>query len=62
MKYLHKKEQYAQKKQRRKLPQLKESFAGKTTEERGGLTISVKKLQIETETLRNEAQTLRSQL
>ena len=62
MKYLHKKEQYAQKKQRRKLPQLKESFAGKTTEERGGLTISVNKLQIETETLRNEEQTLRSQL
>lgn len=54
--------QHAQKKQRRKLPQLKESFAGKTTEEREGLTVSVKKLQIETETLRNEAQTLRSQL
>ena len=54
--------QHAQKKQRRKLPQLKESFAGKTTEERGGLTVSVKKLQIETETLRNEAQALRSQL
>lgn len=47
--------QHAQKKQRRKLPQLKESLAGKTTEERGGLTVSVKKLQIETETLRNEA-------
>ena len=54
--------QHAQKKQRRKLPQLRESFAGKTTEERGGLTVSVKKLQIETETLRNEAQALRSQL
>ena len=54
--------QHAQKKQRRKLPQLKESFAGKTTEERGDLTVSVKKLQIETETLRNEAQALRSQL
>ena len=54
--------QHAQKKQRRKLPQLKESFAGKTTEERRGLTVSVKKLQIETETLRNEAQALRSQL
>ena len=53
--------QHAQKKQRRKLPQLKESFAGKTTEERGGLTVLVKKLQIETETLRNEAQALRSQ-
>ena len=54
--------QHAQKKQRRKLPQLKESFAGKTTEEKGSLTVSVKKLQIETETLRNEAQALRSQL
>lgn len=54
--------QHAQKKQRRKLPQLKESFEGKTTEERGGLTVSVKKLQMETETLRNEAQALRSQL
>ena len=54
--------QHAQKKQRRKLPQLKESFAGKTKEERGGLTVSVKKLQIETETLRNEAEALRSQL
>lgn len=54
--------QHAQKKQRRKLPQLKESLAGKTTEERGGLTVSVKKLQIETETLRNEAEALRSQL
>ena len=54
--------QHAQKKQRRKLPQLKESFTGRTTEERGGLTVSVKKLQIETQTLRNEAQTLRSQL
>ena len=54
--------QHAQKKQRRKLPQLKESLAGKTTEEKGGLTVSVKKLQMETETLRNEAQALRSQL
>lgn len=54
--------QHAQKKQRRKLPQLRESFAGKTTEERERLTVSVKKLQIETETLRNEAQALRSQL
>ena len=54
--------QHAQKKQRRKLPQLKESLAGKTTEEKGGLTVSVKKLQIKTETLRNEAQALRSQL
>ncbi|CAH3105607.1 unnamed protein product, partial [Porites lobata] len=54
--------QHAQKKQRRKLPQLKESFAGKTAEEKGGLTVSVKKLQMETETLRNEAQALRSQL
>ena len=54
--------QHAQKKQRRKLPQLKESLAGKTTEEKGGLTVSVKKLQIETETVRNEGQTLRSQL
>lgn len=54
--------QHAQKTQRRKLPQLKESLAGKTTEEKGGLTVSVKKLQIETETVRNEGQTLRSQL
>ena len=54
--------QHAQKKQRRKLPQLKESLAGKTTGEKGGLTVSVKKLQIETETVRNEGQTLRSQL
>lgn len=54
--------QHAQKKQRRKLPQLRESFAGKTTQERERLTVSVKKLQIETETLRNEAQALRSQL
>ena len=54
--------QHAQKKQRRMLPQLKESFIGKTTEEREGLTVSVKKLQIETETLRNEAQALKSKL